>query len=136
MRIGHPSRPGQVMAMALILAALVIPAGPALAVGPQGGMGLMDPANPGPYHVDLNNDGIVDWVQNADQWRNAGNGRLGAWMDANGDGIHDWWQNGDLWQQATGGRFGDWIDANGDGVCDNFAVRPLDGSGNGHQGGR
>ncbi|MFH1060942.1 MAG: hypothetical protein V1797_19945 [Pseudomonadota bacterium] len=126
------------LALALMLAALacLAGAGPALAMGPYGGNGVMDPANPGPYHVDLDQDGVVDWAQNAEQWQMAGNGQFGAWLDADNDGIHDWWQNGDLWQQATGGRFGDWADADGDGICDNFAVRPLDGSGNGYQGGR
>lgn len=124
----------RLLAVALGLALLL--ATPVLAAGPYGGHGVMDPANPGPLHLDLNQDGIVDWAQNAEQWQQAGNGQFGAWVDADNDGIHDWWQNGDLWQQATGGRFGDWADADGDGICDNFAVRPLDGSGNGYAGGR
>ena len=118
--------------VALVAACLLTTAGGALAAGPGS---MLDPAKFGPYHVDLNQDGVADWVQNRQQWQDATHGQYGAWADANGDGIHDWWQNQGQWMQSTGGAFGAWADANGDGICDNFAVRPQDGTGNGYKGG-
>jgi hypothetical protein len=60
---------------------------------------------------------------------------LGAWVDANHDGLHDAWQNRAAWDALTGGSFGSWVDADADGICDNFDLRPLDGTGNGFKGG-
>lgn len=117
---------------ALAAACLLVSAGGVMAAGP--GM-MLDPTQTGPYHQDLNQDGIADWVQNQQQWMNTTQGQYGAWADLNGDGIHDWWQNQGQWMQTTGGAFGAWADANGDGICDNFEVRPQDGTGNGYKGG-
>lgn len=116
----------------LVLLAGLAPA--ALAAGPGNGPRL-DWAGQVPRMVDLNQDGIADWVQNQDQWQAGSGGRYGAWLDANHDGLHDAWQNRAAWESLTGGRYGTWADANGDGICDNFDLRPQDGSGNGYKGG-
>ena len=101
-------------------------------------------ANPGPRldatmqepnHSDLNQDGVVDWVQNQNQWQAATAGQLGAWVDANHDGLHDAWQNRAAWDTLTRGQYGTWVDANADGICDNFDLRPQDGTGQGFKGG-
>ena len=118
---------------ALAAACLLLAAGTVLAAGPGS---VLDAAQTGPYHQDLNQDGIADWVQNQQRWQEVTQGQYGAWADLNGDGIHDWWQNQGQWTQTTGGAFGDWADLNGDGICDNFEVRPQDGTGMGYKGGR
>jgi hypothetical protein len=119
----------------LALAALISAGGgAALAAGASPGL-CLDPAGQGPRQQDLNQDGIVDWVQNQNQWRASAGGQVGAWVDANQDGLHDAWQNQTAWNALTGGRYGSWVDANADGICDNFDLRPLDGSGKGLKGG-
>lgn len=59
-----------------------------------------------------------------------------GFVDDNGDGVCDWAQSAEAWNQATGGQYGEYVDADGDGVCDNYANRPLDGTGLGYRGGR